>query len=277
MENDFFNSYKTAEWQRKKNAVLERDNYTCQICGNRSGLMQVHHITYNNCRGKAYNSPMGDLITLCEHCHAHDDGDHKHFYNGEFVVRVGKGKPYVDNIGFFIAKREAIDNWWEGWMNGIIISAKHKYLNWRCVGFFTSIDSKGKNAWFPFLQGLEGEDNIYIQADHDIEDFSDIRLADSEEANKFISLVEAAFPRFEETVEVSRIHWEDGDEIIFSVNVPLFETRYLDFVHETNTTPKVQQTQPSEIILRSRNDPSTMVKITNTKPPRIMVNVPKSN
>lgn len=89
MNDDFFRSYQTAEWQRLKNRVLERDNYTCQICGENHGLMHVHHITYRRCNGKAYNAPLGDLITLCEKCHYNDDGDHKHFFDGAVVLSCG--------------------------------------------------------------------------------------------------------------------------------------------------------------------------------------------
>lgn len=32
-------------WLRKKNEILERDNYTCQRCGATSNL-QVHHKEY---------------------------------------------------------------------------------------------------------------------------------------------------------------------------------------------------------------------------------------
>jgi hypothetical protein len=45
-----------------KQAIRQRDKYTCKICG-REGL-QVHHIDYNkkNCETK-------NLITLCKPCH----------------------------------------------------------------------------------------------------------------------------------------------------------------------------------------------------------------
>lgn len=282
MENDFFESYQTSEWQRKKNAVLERDDYTCQICGSKNGLMQVHHITYKHCKGKAYNAPMGDLITLCERCHANDDGDHEHFYDAEFRIVAGIERPQVISLGYIVHNgKETDDDFWYGWMKGLIISAQHKYLSWRCVGFFTSVDSKGKNAWFPFLQGLEGENNIYVQADHGIEDFSDIRLADVDEAYKFISIVEEGFPEFGEMVKVTNWLWGAATQTIFEVNVPYFESRYYDYIHEQaagssqekRTSPMVQQEQPSEIVLRSRSNPKIMVNVPTINR-RIMVKMP---
>lgn len=88
MDKEFAESYNTAEWQKKKNRILERDNYTCQICGNTTGVMQVHHITYEHCNGKAYNALNKELITLCKECHSHDDGDHIHFFGGLYKLRV---------------------------------------------------------------------------------------------------------------------------------------------------------------------------------------------
>lgn len=57
-----------SRWLRKKNEILERDNYTCQRCGATSNL-QVHHKEYLS--GKlAWEYPNEDLITLCERCHS---------------------------------------------------------------------------------------------------------------------------------------------------------------------------------------------------------------
>ena len=48
--------------------VLERDNYTCQICKNRGGGLVVHHISgYNHDKKNRYNINNG--VVLCEKCH----------------------------------------------------------------------------------------------------------------------------------------------------------------------------------------------------------------
>lgn len=73
MQQDFLKSYRSTQWQEKKNKILTRDNYTCAICGKHGDehtLMHVHHLTYKNCKdGKAWNCPDEDLVTLCEDCH----------------------------------------------------------------------------------------------------------------------------------------------------------------------------------------------------------------
>ena len=47
--------------------VLERDEYTCQICGNTHQLI-VHHID-NSGQSNEPNNDMSNLITLCRRCH----------------------------------------------------------------------------------------------------------------------------------------------------------------------------------------------------------------
>jgi len=93
MDKEFAESYNTDEWQRKRNWILLRDRRTCQICGEHG--MEVHHITYKHCDGKAYNALDGELITLCRRCHRHDDGDHINFFNGKYTLVVGEEKPFV--------------------------------------------------------------------------------------------------------------------------------------------------------------------------------------
>lgn len=49
-----------------KSAVLNRDNYTCQICGEKDTRLEVHHIQY---RSKGGSNRMDNLVTLCSDCH----------------------------------------------------------------------------------------------------------------------------------------------------------------------------------------------------------------
>ena len=45
--------------------VLERDNYSCVLCGGHEGVM-IHHIVFRSQSGK---STMDNLALLCVHCH----------------------------------------------------------------------------------------------------------------------------------------------------------------------------------------------------------------
>ena len=58
----------TPEYKEWRDVVFERDNYTCQDCGERGGELNAHHI-------KPYNEypdlrvDVGNGITLCVECH----------------------------------------------------------------------------------------------------------------------------------------------------------------------------------------------------------------
>lgn len=67
-------SYEGTQWRK---AVYERDNYTCQICGERGGKLNAHHIkTYATHPELRFDLDNG--ITLCVQCHksVHPNGWH---------------------------------------------------------------------------------------------------------------------------------------------------------------------------------------------------------
>ena len=198
MNNDFFQSYQTAEWQRLKNKVLERDDYTCQICGEKHGLMQVHHITYKRCGGKAYNAPMGDLITLCEDCHAHDDGDHKHFYNGKVSLSCG-----------FYGKNPSVSKYCEvhksqcQWIGEEfqIISFRIEKVLFRRVGF------RIKGDWFDFVLSIGDQNYMWVQDEWNVFELNitEQRPAVRDEVEMFVNEVSCYVPHFVDCLFV-----EDG-------------------------------------------------------------------
>ena len=56
----------------RKEAIRNRDNYTCQCCGKKNIRLEVHHIIY---RSNSGTNDENNLITLCENCHnnVHDE------------------------------------------------------------------------------------------------------------------------------------------------------------------------------------------------------------
>lgn len=62
---DWRNSHQNTEWRQ---AIFERDNYTCQRCNKRGGSLNAHHIkpfaTHPELRFEVANG-----ITLCRRCH----------------------------------------------------------------------------------------------------------------------------------------------------------------------------------------------------------------
>lgn len=55
------------EFSSRREAVLYRDNYTCQCCGKKNIRLEVHHIIY---RSNGGTDDENNLITLCENCHS---------------------------------------------------------------------------------------------------------------------------------------------------------------------------------------------------------------
>ena len=54
-------------WSSRREAILNRDSYTCQICGKKHTRLEVHHIVY---RSNGGTNDENNLITLCEDCHS---------------------------------------------------------------------------------------------------------------------------------------------------------------------------------------------------------------
>lgn len=64
-------------YKNNHEAVLNRDNYTCQCCKTKKGALHVHHIIY---RSNGGSDKMENLITICENCHKKlHDGELKEF------------------------------------------------------------------------------------------------------------------------------------------------------------------------------------------------------
>lgn len=56
-------------WQKKRLEIMNRDEFGCQICGDKESTLNVHHKEY--VRGKApWDYDGNHLITLCELCHS---------------------------------------------------------------------------------------------------------------------------------------------------------------------------------------------------------------
>ena len=53
-------------YSSRREAILHRDNYTCQCCGKKNYRLEVHHVKFR-CNGGTDDEE--NLITLCEDCH----------------------------------------------------------------------------------------------------------------------------------------------------------------------------------------------------------------
>jgi len=57
---------KYPRWQKKRLEILNRDNWTCQLCGDTETEFHVHHKKYTK---EPWDAPEEDLISYCKHCH----------------------------------------------------------------------------------------------------------------------------------------------------------------------------------------------------------------
>ena len=67
-KKSYLEKLKDPRWQKRRLEILERDEWTCQQCGNKKSPLHVHHRYY--IKGKDpwdYSNEM--LLTLCEECH----------------------------------------------------------------------------------------------------------------------------------------------------------------------------------------------------------------
>lgn len=61
--------YRHPNWQRMRLHILNRDNFTCQRCGNHHRLLHVHHTSYLR-NGFIWEVDSETLETLCDICHS---------------------------------------------------------------------------------------------------------------------------------------------------------------------------------------------------------------
>lgn len=59
---------KDPRWQKMRLQVLERDEWTCRFCGDKTKTLHVHHFCYAK-SGNPWDVEDHALITLCEDCH----------------------------------------------------------------------------------------------------------------------------------------------------------------------------------------------------------------
>lgn len=64
-END---PYLDPRWQRLRLQVMERDGFACVRCSRDNVTLHVHHLRYVP-GGTVWDSPVEDLVTLCDECH----------------------------------------------------------------------------------------------------------------------------------------------------------------------------------------------------------------
>nr|DAX28088.1 MAG TPA: NinG recombination protein [Caudoviricetes sp.] len=97
--------YKTKTWQDKRDEILQRDNYECQMCkdkGRYTSATTVHHIQhYKDCPELALTN--SNLISLCDACHnvVHPEKLESVHKKKKFIKKNGNNSPTKIKMIFF--------------------------------------------------------------------------------------------------------------------------------------------------------------------------------
>lgn len=68
LEGDQYQQGPAAGYHDVRYFVFARDNYTCQVCKRKGGILQTHHIVH---RSNGGTDRADNLITVCKDCHTH--------------------------------------------------------------------------------------------------------------------------------------------------------------------------------------------------------------
>jgi hypothetical protein len=79
-------------WQKARLHVLERDAWTCQICGRNDRTLHVHHAAYDpNGDPSPWETPPSLLFTACADCHGPEHQQHRQALFGVLMVLADAG------------------------------------------------------------------------------------------------------------------------------------------------------------------------------------------
>jgi hypothetical protein len=100
-------------WQKKRLEILQRDNFTCQMCGDTKSTLQVHHKLYIK-GNDPWEYPNLMLITLCGDCHEHET----HFVSsramGKYITEYFQSAFLISHLALLIDGFEKLgDSRWD--------------------------------------------------------------------------------------------------------------------------------------------------------------------
>lgn len=72
MSKTYSDKLRDPRWQRKRLEIMERDEFTCQQCGDATKTLHVHHKYYLP-RLEPWDYCPLSLVTLCEDCHQQEE------------------------------------------------------------------------------------------------------------------------------------------------------------------------------------------------------------
>ena len=81
-------------WQKRRLEILNRDEFTCRACGDKTSTLHVHHFWYENDK-EPWDVSEKALITLCVTCHEIETASGKEI-EADFIRHVrGLGATFM--------------------------------------------------------------------------------------------------------------------------------------------------------------------------------------
>jgi hypothetical protein len=74
-KSEYAEKLKDPRWQKRRLAILERDEWSCLSCYDTESTLHVHHLWYSG--NNPWDAPDTALITLCESCHEEESTKRK--------------------------------------------------------------------------------------------------------------------------------------------------------------------------------------------------------
>jgi len=91
-KDEFEKQIKSPQWQKRRLEIMQIDNFTCQMCGDKESTLNVHHIHYSDDRNY-WEYDDWELITLCERCHESEHGNNETISN---QIKQLKSRGYLN-------------------------------------------------------------------------------------------------------------------------------------------------------------------------------------
>lgn len=97
MKSSYGEKLRSPKWQKRRLEILNRDQFTCRLCGDKESQLHVHHLRYEK-GADPWDYNNGSLVTVCENCH--DELHQVNFGESFLEAFIGGG---IDIDGLYIA------------------------------------------------------------------------------------------------------------------------------------------------------------------------------
>lgn len=177
-------------YSSRREAILHRDNYTCQCCGKKNCRLEVHHVKF---RSNGGTDDEENLLTLCEDCHkgVHDGtivlnkkpkkSKNLNYATHMSIIRSWLLKKYPDAIetfGFVTSEnRNHLNLEKDHYIDACIVASGGLEFKELDVVFYKRRVSKGD---YRLARGIRGEQKLPTRKIHGFRKFDKVRYLGKE-------------------------------------------------------------------------------------------------